>query len=71
MQPILIAAGGGGSSSTVGSRVSPDAQGLINPWDTLSMWQALVTKEDTDAGKSLHNEKRHFASRLRPESAIL
>ena len=51
--PILIAAGGGGSSSTVGSSLSPDGQGLINPWDSLIKWQALVTKEDTDAGKTL------------------
>jgi hypothetical protein len=52
VQPILIAAGGGGSSSLFGGpSVSPDAQGLINPWESLNMWQELVSKQDTDAGK--------------------
>lgn len=51
MQPILIAAGGGGGSAVSGPSLSPDAQGLLSPWDTLEHWKALVTKEDVDAGK--------------------
>ena len=62
VQPILIAAGGGGSSSfeatgaastaSTGSHSgSPDARGLINPWETLNNWQNLVATQDTDAGK--------------------
>ena len=53
MQPILVAAGGGGGSAVLGPSLSPDAQGLVNPWDTMEHWRALVTKEDVDAGKLL------------------
>ena len=54
MQPILIAAGGGGSSSLAPVHSgSPDAMGLINPWETLNKWQQLVAEQDTDAGKGL------------------
>ena len=50
MQPLLIAAGGGGSSSLLGHNRPPDAQGLINPWQTLEDWQNLISLEDIDAG---------------------
>lgn len=52
MQPILIAAGGGGSSSLLGHTMPSDAQGLVNPYDTLHRWRSMVSEEDTDAGKS-------------------
>ena len=50
MQPLLIAAGGGGSSSAPSATRSPDAQGLIDPWDTLESWKSRVSMEDKDAG---------------------
>jgi len=50
VQPLLIAAGGGGSSSAPSPNRSPDAQGLIDPWDTLESWKNHVSTEDKDAG---------------------
>lgn len=63
MQPLLIAGGGGGASARLptastkapaGSTLSKgasNAQGLIDPWDSLEKWKAFVPNNDVDAGK--------------------
>ena len=60
MQPLLIAGGGGGASARLptASTKAPatlskaaNAQGLIDPWDSLEKWKAFVPNNDVDAGK--------------------
>ena len=58
MQPLLIAGGGGGASARMTSSGTPtvtsaNAQGLIDPWDSLENWKALVPNNDVDAGNTL------------------
>ena len=55
VQPLLIAGGGGGASARMTSSGTPtvtsaNAQGLIDPWDSLENWKALVPNNDVDAG---------------------
>ena len=57
MQPLLIAGGGGGASARLPSTTkaptlsAANAQGLIDPWDSLEKWKAFVPNNDVDAGK--------------------